>query len=137
MNTIMCFGTFDILHPGHLNYFQQAKQHGDYLIVVIARDKTKQDQKKETLHSEQERLAQVQNLLIVNEAVMGNVGNHFKIIREKNPDILCLGYDQQVSEEKLIRQLHEAGIPAQVLRMKPFHPEKYKSSLLRQSLHNV
>ncbi|HLC71304.1 MAG TPA: adenylyltransferase/cytidyltransferase family protein, partial [Candidatus Nanoarchaeia archaeon] len=38
MKTVMCFGTFDILHPGHLHYLQQAKKYGDYLMVVIARD---------------------------------------------------------------------------------------------------
>ena len=35
MKRVICFGTFDHLHPGHLNYFQQAKELGDYLIVVI------------------------------------------------------------------------------------------------------
>ncbi|MBI2582387.1 adenylyltransferase/cytidyltransferase family protein, partial [Candidatus Woesearchaeota archaeon] len=31
MKKVMCFGTFDLLHLGHLNYFQQAKKYGDYL----------------------------------------------------------------------------------------------------------
>ena len=39
MRKIIVFGTFDILHKGHLNLFKQAKQHGDYLMAVIARDK--------------------------------------------------------------------------------------------------
>ena len=132
MKTITCFGTFDILHPGHLNYFEQAKRHGDYLIVVIARDKTKKDQNKETLHLEQERLQQVQNLPIVDEAILGNIDDHFKIIRDKKPDVICLGYDQQISEEKILQQLNEAGFKTQVLRLNSFHPQKYKSSLFRQ-----
>ena len=64
----MCFGTFDLLHLGHLNYFQQAKKYGNYLIVVIARDQTKKDQHKETIFTEQERLELVRNLKMVDEA---------------------------------------------------------------------
>lgn len=26
MKTVMCFGTFDLLHLGHLNYFEQARE---------------------------------------------------------------------------------------------------------------
>ena len=39
-NKVMVFGTFDILHPGHLNFFKQAREFGNFLIAVIARDKT-------------------------------------------------------------------------------------------------
>ena len=44
--TIMCFGTFDLLHLGHLSYLQQAKEKAEHLTVVIALDKTKSNQKK-------------------------------------------------------------------------------------------
>ena len=40
MKKVLIFGTFDGLHLGHLNFFEQAKEYGDYLIVVVARDKT-------------------------------------------------------------------------------------------------
>ena len=39
MKKVMCFGTFDKLHPGHLSYLEQAKEYGEYLVVVVARDK--------------------------------------------------------------------------------------------------
>ena len=37
---VMAFGTFDILHEGHENFLKQAKALGNFLLVVIARDKT-------------------------------------------------------------------------------------------------
>ena len=35
---VMAFGSFDLLHPGHLDYIERAARLGDHLIVVIARD---------------------------------------------------------------------------------------------------
>jgi FAD synthetase len=37
---VMTFGTFDLLHPGHLHYLSEAKKLGDYLITIVARDAT-------------------------------------------------------------------------------------------------
>jgi len=135
MKTIMCFGTFDLLHPGHLNYFEQAKKHGDYLIVVIARDHTKAQMGKKMMFSEQERLHLVQSLKIVDKAVLGYPDNHFKIIQQEKPDILCLGYDQAVTEKELKQNLAKLHLYPEIKRMKAYQPNIYKSSILKKSLH--
>ena len=130
----MCFGTFDLLHLGHLNYFEQAKQHGNYLTVVIARDETKRKQNKNILFSEEERLKLIQSLKIVDEAVFGNIDNHFKIIIEKKPDVICLGYDHAISERVLTEKLTSLGVKAKVLRMQSYKEGKHKSSRIRRDL---
>lgn len=130
----MCFGTFDLLHLGHLNYFQQAKKHGDYLIVVIARDKTKQMQKKEIIFSEKERLELLKNIRIVDEAVLGYPDNHFRIIAEKKPDVIFLGYDHKVDEKILAMKLQKLGLKPKIVRAKSFKVGKHKSSLLREKV---
>src|SRR3989344_1124916 len=134
MKTVMCFGTFDLLHLGHLNYFQQAKKHGDYLIVIIARDKTKQMQKKEIIFSEKERLELVKNLQIVDEAVLGYPDNHFRVIEENKPDVIFLGYDHKVDEKELAKKLQKLGLKPKILRAKPFKVGKHKSTLLREKV---
>ncbi|MBI2666220.1 adenylyltransferase/cytidyltransferase family protein [Candidatus Woesearchaeota archaeon] len=134
---VMCFGTFDILHLGHVNYFEQAKQRGEHLTVVIARDETKQKQQKNILFSEQERLQLIQSLKVVDEAVLGNAENHFKIIVEKKPDIVCLGYDQAISELVVEEKLRSLGLKAKVLRMQPYQEERQKSTRLRNELEVV
>lgn len=130
----MCFGTFDLLHLGHLNYFQQAKRQGDYLIVVIARDKTKQMQKKTIVFSEKERLELVKGLNVVDEAVLGYPEDHLKVIQEKKPDILFLGYDHKIEEKVLAAKLKERGLRPKILRAKPFKVGKHKSTLLREKI---
>jgi len=134
----MCFGTFDILHLGHISYFKQAREHGDHLIVVVARDKTKKKQNKTTLFNEDKRLAAVNEEKLVNEAVLGDLNNHFKVIKDKQPNIICLGYDQEIEEEFLRNKLIELNINAEVIRLNPYQENKYKSSIIKKrEIHSL
>lgn len=130
----MCFGTFDLLHLGHLHYFQEAKKQGDYLIVVIARDQTKQKQQKDSLFSEKERRQLVQSLKIVDEAVLGNVGDHLKIIMEKRPDVLCLGYDHAISESELAKRLAGHHFFPTIIRCSSYLSRQQKGSILKRRI---
>ncbi len=35
---VLCHGCFDLMHPGHIKYFQAAKKMGDYLVVTLTPD---------------------------------------------------------------------------------------------------
>lgn len=129
MKKVMCAGTFDIIHPGHLYYLSEAKKHGDKLIVVVARDETSKSFKgKKPLHNEKERLEAVRTLKIVDEAVLGNEGDIFKIVEQIKPDVICLGYDQNVQKSQLEEELEKRGIKSDVIRISPYMPHLYKSS---------
>lgn len=39
MKRVITYGTFDLLHYGHINLFKRAKELGDYLIVAVSTDK--------------------------------------------------------------------------------------------------
>ena len=130
----MCFGTFDILHLGHIHYFQQAKKHGDYLIVVIARDKTKQKQNKSFIFSERERLHLIKHLRLVDEVVLGYPDNHFRIIQEKRPDVICLGYDHPITERQLSRALAALDLHPVIKRLKPYKPKTQKSTKIKKTI---
>ena len=127
----MVFGTFDIIHPGHLDFFRQAKKYGDYLIVVVGRDRTvKKVKGKPPEHNEKERLNQVKKIKLINKVVLGHLKNHYKIIQEYKPEVICLGYDQNSFVEGLSKALKIFKIKTKIVRLKPFRQDIYKSSKL-------
>lgn len=130
--TVMCFGTFDGLHPGHEDYFRQAREHADRLVVVIARDTTVIDVKGDfPASNEQDRLIAVQNHNLVDEALLGYLEDKYRIIEEIQPDIICLGYDQEAFTDTLDVELTRRGLATSIVRAEAYFPDTFKSSLLR------
>lgn len=132
MKKVMTFGTFDLLHPGHLYYLSEAKKIGGYLITVIARDSTVERIKgKNPREDEKLRLEKVQDCEHVDEAILGSFTDHYSVILEKKPDILCFGYDQRsFNDEKLEAYLKVHNLHPKIIIIPPFEPEKWKSSKL-------
>src|SRR5688572_19695894 len=98
MMRVMVFGTFDIVHPGHENFFKQARSLAadPYLIVSLARDSVAARVKGfAPKHREVERLTNVQKSPLVDEAVLGDAEGYMAHIRAHQPDIIALGYDQK------------------------------------------
>ncbi|MGO9612300.1 MAG: adenylyltransferase/cytidyltransferase family protein [Dissulfurispiraceae bacterium] len=128
---VVCAGTFDFLHLGHLEFLRQAKSLGDDLIVIVARDETvKRIKGFIPTHNEQLRKQNVEQTRIPDSVILGNLGaDLFQVLRDLAPDIIALGYDQRVSEHELSERFPECKI----IRLRPFQPEKYKSSFFRDA----
>ena len=133
MKKTMAFGSFDILHDGHKHYLKEAKSLGDYLIVVVARDSNIMRFKgKKPVNNEQQRLKNIKKLKFVDKAVLGNKQDILKVLEKYKPDIICLGYDQKtIDENKLKGELEKRSLKAKIVRCRPFKPEVYKSSKIR------
>ena len=96
MDKILLAGTFDILHPGHLNLLRQAKELGDFLIVVIARDENVLKAKgRKPYFDEDQRRLNLEKLNLADKVVLGDTQDKFKVLREEKPRRIALGYDQQ------------------------------------------
>ncbi|MCD6434252.1 MAG: FAD synthase, partial [Candidatus Diapherotrites archaeon] len=120
MRRVLCFGTFDLLHEGHEFFLKKAKELGDKLIVVVARDSNVEKIKgSKPWENEATRLAKVSSLPFVDSAILGkeNFSERFKIIAEQKPDIIALGYDQEISEDELRK--HFKG---RIVRLKAYKP---------------
>lgn len=135
MKKVLVFGTFDILHPGHLYFLKQAKNKGDFLIVVIARDYTIKMLKGHwPVVSEKERLKRIKELKIADKVILGqhDFKKKYDIIEKIRPDIICLGYDQKFFIKNLPTKLKQLKLKTKIIRLKPLSPEKYKSSVLKK-----
>ena len=49
MKRVITYGTFDLLHYGHINLLKRAKKQGDYLIVVLSTDEFNWDKKQKNV----------------------------------------------------------------------------------------
>jgi FAD synthetase len=137
MTIVMVFGTFDIIHPGHLYILKEARRYGNKLIVVVARDKTVIELKgKSPLNNEKERLKKIHNLPMVDHAILGSKKNKFSLIKKIKPDVICLGYDQHSFTEELDKVLKKINLHVKIVRLKAYKEHQYKSSIIRESMQN-
>lgn len=128
----MAFGTFDIFHQGHESYLRQAKKLGDYLIVVMARGKTVlRIKKKRTVNSERKRLNILRANKLIDKVILGNLKDKYAVIKKYCPDIIALGYDQEVNIKELKEKLKRFNLKSKIIRLKAYRPETYKTSRLK------
>jgi FAD synthetase len=117
MVTVMATGAFDILHMGHIYFLKEARKLGDRLVVVVARDVTVRRLKHEPITSEEIRLGLIQELEVVDEAVLGSEDDMYAVVEEIHPDIIALGYDQVHDEQKITAELKKRNLTARVVRL--------------------
>jgi FAD synthetase len=139
MTKVMCFGTFDIIHQGHLYLFSEARKLGDYLIVVVGRDSTVEAIKhKKPEHDETQRLESIAALAEVGEAVLGDANDYYSVIEKYRPDVICLGYDQKsFISSNLQEELAIRGLAARIVHIGSYKPELFKSSIIKDKRKNA
>ncbi len=123
MKKVFVSGCYDILHAGHVQFFNEAKALGDHLTVCFASDEVLWLHKKRRPSLPQEhKLALLQSLKMVDDVVIGqnlepglDFKDHFLRIR---PDILAVTEDDHYTELK--RELcSRTGVAYRVLPKTP------------------
>lgn len=128
MKTVMATGTFDIIHPGHGFFLEEARKLGGKdarLVVVLARDSTVRARKRTPIVGEKQRLEVVRMLKPVDEAYLGSETDMFEIVHRIKPDIIAIGPDQKFDVDELRDELRRRGLGCEVRRI-----EKYRDSEL-------
>ncbi len=117
MVRVLATGTFDILHPGHLLYLEEAKKLGDELFVIVARDVTVKKRKRTPIIPEAQRLKMVSALKMVDKAMLGSEKDMYELLYSIKPDMIAIGYDQDFDEETLEKELRKRGFNTEVIRI--------------------
>jgi len=118
MVRILATGTFDILHPGHLLYLEEAKKLGDELFVIVARDVTVKKRKRTPIIPEEQRLQMISALKMVDNAMLGSEKDMYELLYSIKPDVVTIGYDQAFDEDALEKELRKRGFNSKVVRLK-------------------
>jgi len=98
-------GCFDMLHSGHIAFFEEASQYGD-LYVGLGADKTVFDLKnRKTVYSQDERLYMIKALKFVKEAWINSgsgILDFEEDIKALKPDILFVNEDGDSASKKVL-----------------------------------
>ena len=103
MTKVFVSGCFDVLHSGHIRFFEEAAQYGD-LYVSIGSDKTIQELKnRKTLYNENERLYMVSSIKFVHSAFIAKGNGKLDFvdeIKQIKPDIFFVNTDGDSPEKR-------------------------------------
>lgn len=91
-------GCFDLLHPGHVDYMQKARQMGDYLIIGLNSDASVQRLKGDDrpVNNQDVRKIMLEALGFVDSVEIFDEDTPYELIKRIKPDILVKGGDYSV-----------------------------------------
>jgi rfaE bifunctional protein nucleotidyltransferase chain/domain len=124
-------GVFDLLHPGHLRYLQQARALGDLLVVGLNSDASVRRNKgpQRPINDEAERGELLEALECVDAVVVFDEDTPAEIIQAVQPDILVKGADW--AEDAIVGRDTVESRGGQVLRV-PLEPGYSTTEIIRK-----
>lgn len=94
MKKVITYGTFDLLHYGHINLLRRAKELGDYLVVAISTDEFNALKGKKSFFPYEERKAILEAIKYVDEVIPEeNWEQKKEDCKKHNIDIFVIGDD--------------------------------------------
>ena len=95
MKTVITYGTYDLLHQGHINLLRRAKELGDYLIVGVTNDSFDRDRGKLNVRNNVlERVEAVKATGYADKIIIEDyIGQKIDDIQKYNVDIFAIGSD--------------------------------------------
>ena len=109
MRRILTYGTFDLLHYGHIRILQRAKQQGDYLVVAVSTDEFNEIKGKKAYHNYETRKKMLEAIRYVDLVIPENDWNQKRNdVIEYKIDEVVMGSDWEGNEKfEALRDLCE------------------------------
>lgn len=103
---VQCHGVFDLLHPGHIEYFKEAKKYGDILIVSLTSDRFVNKGPYKPVFNQNIRAFSLSNLEIIDFVFINDNADAVKIINIIKPNYYIKGpdYKNQFKDLNLIKE---------------------------------
>ena len=94
MKKVITYGTFDLLHKGHVNILRRAREYGDHLIVGVSTDEFNSIKGKECYYSFEERKIVLEAIKYVDEIIPeNNWEQKIQDVINNNIDVFVMGDD--------------------------------------------
>ncbi len=94
MKRILTYGTFDLLHYGHIRLLKRAKALGDYLIVAVSTDEFNEIKGKKSYHNYETRKLMVEAIRYVDLVIPeNNWEQKIDDVKEYKVDTVVMGSD--------------------------------------------
>ncbi|SDM54951.1 glycerol-3-phosphate cytidylyltransferase [Sediminibacillus halophilus] len=94
MKKIITYGTFDLIHEGHINILKRAKQLGDHLTVAVSTDDFNHTKEKKAYHCYKTRKLIVEAIRYVDDVIPENDWEQkVNDIQRLNIDVFVMGDD--------------------------------------------
>ncbi|KKK36474.1 glycerol-3-phosphate cytidylyltransferase [Mesobacillus campisalis] len=94
MKKVLTYGTFDLLHFGHINLLKRAKALGDYLIVGLSTDEFNEGKNKRAYHSFEDRKMILESIRYVDKVIPeSNWNQKIEDVCKYQVDIFVMGDD--------------------------------------------
>lgn len=132
MKRVITYGTFDLLHYGHINLLRRAKELGDYLIVALSTDEFNlKSKQKKTYFSYEQRKQLLESIRYVDLVIPEKTWNQkrsdmkeyridtfvmgddwmgkFDFLKEEGVDVIYLKRTPEISSSKIKQDLYDAN----------------------------
>ncbi len=132
LKVVFTNGVFDLLHPGHIEYLEEARSLGDALLVAVNSDASARRLAKgqgRPVNPEADRARVLASLAAVDRVVLFDEDTPRELIAEIKPDILVKGGDYRLEEVAGREAVLARGGRVEVL---PFRPGYSTSRLLER-----
>lgn len=94
MKKVLTYGTYDLLHFGHINLLQRAKDLGDCLIVGLSTDEFNKGKNKKAYHNFENRKMILESIRYVDKVIPENTWDQkIKDVIENDIDLFVMGDD--------------------------------------------
>ncbi|MCA8921014.1 MAG: adenylyltransferase/cytidyltransferase family protein [Planctomycetes bacterium] len=104
---VHCHGTFDLLHPGHIKHLQEAKTHGDVLVVTLTSAPFVNKGPGRPVFSDEQRAYQLAHLSIVDYVVVIPHPYAVEAIDAVRPHVYCKGTEYATPKDDTDRRIDD------------------------------
>lgn len=100
MKRVLTYGTFDLLHYGHIRLLKRAKALGDYLIVALSTDEFNEIKNKKAYHTYETRKEMLEAIKYVDLVIPEeNWEQKLDDVKDYKVDIVVMGSDWANSDK--------------------------------------